>query len=98
MKTISYAITVCNEIKEIKELIDFLKTHIRDEDEIVIQYDSQSATKEVIEYVNYVRVTNNLGGSKFNLNVISFPLNNHFGNFKNNLNSNYQIGKSSFKL
>ena len=88
MKTISYAITVCNEIKEIKELIDFLKTHIRDEDEIVIQYDSQSATKEVIEYVNYIRVTNNLGGSKFNLNVISFPLNNHFGNFKNNLKDN----------
>ena len=51
--TISFAITVCNEIEEIKELIDFLKTHIRDEDEIVIQYDSQSATKEVIEYVSW---------------------------------------------
>ena len=37
---ISYAITVCNEIEEIKKLIPFLLEHKRDEDEIVVQQDA----------------------------------------------------------
>ena len=36
---ISYAITVCNKIEEIKRLISFLIKHKREEDEIVIQMD-----------------------------------------------------------
>ena len=50
MISISYAITVCNELEEIIKLLNFLQLHIRPEDEIVIQYDSTSATQEVKEY------------------------------------------------
>ena len=45
--TISYAITVCNEIKELTKLLNFLQLKIRKEDEIVIQYDEASVTNEV---------------------------------------------------
>ena len=37
---ISYAITVCNELKEIKRLIGYLVEGKRREDEIVILFDS----------------------------------------------------------
>ena len=47
MKTISYAITVCNELEELTKLLNFLQTNIRKEDEIVIQYDESSVTDEV---------------------------------------------------
>ena len=43
---ISYAITVCNEHKEIEKLLTFLFEHKRDEDQVVVQMD-KSATKEV---------------------------------------------------
>ena len=39
---ISYAITVCNEFVEIQKLVLFLLDHKRDEDEIVILYDSKN--------------------------------------------------------
>ena len=48
---ISYAIPVCNEIDEIKRLLTFLIENKRDEDEIVIVYDSVNGTKEVREYL-----------------------------------------------
>ena len=43
---ISYAITVCNEHKEIKKLLTFLFEHKRREDQVVVQMDTK-ATKEV---------------------------------------------------
>ena len=42
MINVTYAITVCNELTEITTLIDFLKDKIGEEDEILIQYDSDS--------------------------------------------------------
>jgi len=48
---ISYAIPVCNEIDEIKRLLTFLIENKRDQDEIVIVYDSVNGTKEVREYL-----------------------------------------------
>jgi len=48
---LSYAIPVCNEIDEIKRLLTFLIENKRDEDEIVIVYDSVNGTKEVREYL-----------------------------------------------
>jgi arylsulfatase A-like enzyme len=47
---ISYAITVCNELKEIKRLIPFLLEHKRLEDEIVVLWDENGDLK-VWEYV-----------------------------------------------
>ena len=47
---ISYAITVCNELEEIKRLIPFLLEHKRPEDEIVVLWDENGDLK-VWEYV-----------------------------------------------
>ena len=46
---ISYAITVCNEHKEIEKLLTFLFEHKRKEDQVVVQMDFDNATKEVIQ-------------------------------------------------
>lgn len=78
---ISYAITVCNEIEELTKLLNFLQTNIRNEDEIVIQYDESSVTQEVLEYLNIVEKMHD------NHKVIGFPLNKDFASFKNNLKS-----------
>jgi hypothetical protein len=40
MASISYAITVHNELEELTKLLNFLQPRIREEDEIVIQYDA----------------------------------------------------------
>jgi len=48
---ISYAITVCNETREIQNLVSFLLKHKRVEDEIVILFDSINGTKGVEEYL-----------------------------------------------
>jgi len=50
---ISYAITVCNELEEVKRLIDFLHQHKRSEDEIVVLYDN-NGSKEVFKYLQTV--------------------------------------------
>ena len=81
MKTISYAITVCNELEEITKLLNFLQLHIRKEDEIVIQYDESSVTSEVMEYLNLMNSMHK------NHIVVGFPLNKDFASFKNNLKS-----------
>ena len=44
---ISYAITVCNEFVEIQKLLSFLLENKRDEDEIVVLYDSVNGDSEV---------------------------------------------------
>lgn len=67
--TISYAITACNEHRELSLLLEVLRNNIRQEDEIVIQLDS-NATQEVREVAK---------------DYIEFPLNNDFASFKQNL-------------
>ena len=47
---ISYGITVCNEDVEIQRLVTFLLKNKRDEDEIVITYDSNNGSKGVEDY------------------------------------------------
>jgi len=44
----SYALTTWIEDKELNQLLSFLKNHIDDEDEIVIVYDQNRATPEVL--------------------------------------------------
>ena len=48
---ISYAITVHNELEELTKLLDFLNNNIREEDEVVIQYDEGGVTDEVLEFL-----------------------------------------------
>jgi len=45
---ISYAITVCNELEEIKRLINFLHHHKRPEDEICVLLDKPKAFPELL--------------------------------------------------
>jgi len=73
---ISYAITVCNEDKELKRLLDFLIKNVREGDEIVVQCDKENTTIEVL------RVLNKCADR---VKVVEFPLNGHFADFKNNL-------------
>jgi hypothetical protein len=82
MASISYAITVHNELEELTKLLNFLQMRIREEDEIVIQYDEGGVTDEVMDYLNLMDSIHD------NHKVIGFPLNNHFANYKNNLKSN----------
>ena len=78
---ISYAITVHNELEELMKLLDFLNNNIREEDEIVIQYDEGGVTQEVLEFL---KIKKELHG----YTVIGFPLNKDFASYKNNLKSN----------
>jgi len=80
MINITYAITVCNELEEITKLIDFLKDKIEKEDEILIQYDEDSASEAI---KNYLKIISQLHNS--NIKVIGFPLSNDFASYKNNL-------------
>ena len=71
---ISYAIPVCNEHVELEKLLSFLLKHIDENDEIVVQCDKGNTTDKVYQVLQHPR-----------FNVIEFPLNGHFSNFKNNL-------------
>ena len=92
MINITYAITVCNELDEITKLIDFLNNRIDKEDEILIQYDSDAATKPIIDYLKIISQLHNT-----NIKVISFPLNNDFASYKNNL-KNHANGMFIFQI
>ena len=46
---ISYAITVCNEFKEIQKLIPYLLENKRPDDEIVVLYDSKNGDEKIEE-------------------------------------------------
>ena len=78
---ISYAITVHNELEELMKLLDFLNNNIREEDEIVIQYDEGGVTDEVLEFL---KIKKELHGYI----VVGFPLNKDFASYKNNLKEN----------
>jgi hypothetical protein len=83
MINVTYAITVCNEIVEITNLINFLQPRIKKDDEILIQYDEDSVTQQVKDYLTII--------SQLHTNtikVIGFPLNKDFASYKNNLKSN----------
>ena len=77
---ISYAITVCNEHKEIERLLALLFEHKRPEDQVVVQMD-MNATPEVI---NVCEKFENRPMAEYTLN--QFALNKNFAAYKNNLN------------
>jgi hypothetical protein len=80
MINITYAVTVCNELEEITKLINFLHPRIQSDDEILIQYDEEKVTDAVKQYLLIISQLHNT-----NIRVISYPLNNDFASFKNNL-------------
>lgn len=76
--TISYAITVCNELVEIQKLIPYLLDNIRDEDEIVVLYDSKNGDTKVEEYLRAKSVNPTYSWH-------SGEFDGHFANWKNKL-------------
>ena len=91
MINVTYAITVCNELLEITNLINFLHPRIKSEDEILVQYDSDSATSQVKDYLKIVSQLHK------NIRVIEFPLNKDFASYKNNL-KNHANGIFIFQI
>ena len=77
---ISYAVTVCNELAEIQRLLPFLIVHKRQQDEIVVFYDSNNGTKAVDEYLRSLS-TNTFAPFRY----ISYHFDGHFANMKNAL-------------
>lgn len=79
---ISYAITVKDELEDIKRLVTLIQQYRRQEDEIVIVYDSNNGSKEVIDFVTTLSLSN----YKFS----NFFFDNDFSALKN-----YLISKCS---
>jgi len=74
---ISYAITVCNELEEIQRLISFLLENKRPEDEIVVLWDNKGSG-EILGYLTSLKPP---------IKIIAATFNNHFADWKNELNS-----------
>jgi hypothetical protein len=91
MINVTYAITVCNELTEITQLINFLHPRLKSEDEILIQYDTDSATNQVKDYLTILTQMHK------NIRVIEFPLNKDFASYKNNL-KNHANGMFIFQI
>ena len=86
---ISYAITVCNELEEVKRLVNFLLSNKRKEDEIVILYDTNGST-EVYDYVDNLDEIDDIS-------VIKDNFTGHFADWKNKLTS-YCKGDYIFQI
>lgn len=75
---ISYAITVCNELEEVKRLVNFLLSNKRTEDEIVILFDEKNGTDEVFDYIE---------SQVHDCEVFCEKFEGHFADWKNLLTS-----------
>ena len=79
---ISYAVTVVDEIKEIQTLLPLLIENKREDDEIVVQYDNQKVSVDVLEYLNDLTFEKKIN------KTIGYPLNSDFGTYKQHLTQN----------
>ena len=85
---ISYAITVCNELEEIKRLVTFLLLTKRKEDEVVILFDEKNGTDEVFDYIE---------SQVYSCEVFCEKFEGHFADWKNQL-TYYCTGKYIFQI
>lgn len=90
MKTISYAITVNNELLELQRLVNQITNFVRPIDEIVILQDESGFSErndpmslQVKSYIQSVVIPSL--SAMVDINYFSFPLNSNFANFKNKL-------------
>lgn len=88
---ISFAITVCNELEEIKKLVPFILKNKRVEDEIVILYDDKNGDPEILEYLLPFNVKPNVQTWR------GLWWNDDFAEWKNKLNE-YCSGDYIFQL
>jgi len=77
---ISYAITVCNELEEVKRLINSLLSDKRKEDEIVVLADSPKMSQELQELLRACASINQIL-------LIESEFKGHFADWKNELTS-----------
>jgi hypothetical protein len=75
---ISYAITVCNELEEIKCLLNFLVQNKREKDEIVVLFDDSNSTKEMEALLHLYR------NDKYITLYVDY-FGGHFADWKNKL-------------
>ena len=85
---ISYAITVCNELEEVKRLVNFLLSNKREEDEILILFDDRNGTQAVKDYLTSIA---------HQAIVAVHDFENHFADWKNLLTS-YCSGDYIFQI
>ena len=88
---ISFAITVCNELEEIKRLVPFLLKHKRSQDEIVILYDEKNGNKEILDFLLPYNKLPNVQTWR------CFDWNNNFADWKNILNG-YCTGNYVYQI
>jgi hypothetical protein len=87
---ISYAITVCNELNEIKTLLDFLLSNKREEDEIVVLFDGTGGTPQVLEYLDPME-------EKQQISLYADYFDKDFANWKNKLRD-FCVGDYIFSI
>jgi hypothetical protein len=78
---LTYAITVCNEIEEIKRLVPFLIENKDNNDKIIILYDEINGNEEVINFLLPYNILPNVQTWR------GFDFKNDFAKWKNKLNS-----------
>lgn len=88
---LSYAITICNELEEIKRLLPFLLEKKGIQDEIVILFDEKNGSPEVLEYLLTFNKLPNVQTWR------GFDFENNFADWKNKL-SDYCKGDYIFQL
>lgn len=88
---ISFAITVCNEIEEIKRLVPFLLKNKRPKDEIVILYDQKNGNPDVLDFLLPYNIKPNVQTWR------CLDWNNNFADWKNILND-YCSGDYIFQI
>ena len=88
---ISFAITVCNELEEIKRLVPFLLEHKRIQDEIVILYDEKNGNTEILDFLLPYNIKPNVQTWR------GFGFEGNFADWKNKLNE-YCTGDYIYQL
>jgi hypothetical protein len=87
---ISFAITVCNELSEIKTLLPFILKNKREEDEVVVLYDEKNGNEDVI---SFLKTFTNSQSLKIHRDLFE----DDFASWKNKLNS-YCEGDYIFQI
>ena len=90
---ISYAITVCNELEEVKRLLDLLLENKREQDEIVVLVDNPGGEDDEMISLLYQYESHNLD----HMCVWRSEFEGHFANWKNKLTS-YCKGDYIFQI
>ena len=88
---ISFAITVCNELEEIKRLVPFILENKRPQDEIVVLYDNKNGNPEVLDFLLPYNIKPHVQTWR------GFDIEDNFADWKNKL-SDYCEGDYIFQL